>query len=171
MNFQKLIQSLKKRKKLSIVVGGCFAVICIGSFSYIIYKTLTRDKESTIEEVQEETKADHDYLSSKRSFADVVINIPEHTPKLKPYDVQDTADISNINRFSMNESAEKKVSGNNFVVVERGDIDLGSYRATSFEASYGSGNDLKNNEFFPVYEENRYNLIPSFITTDSILHS
>jgi len=28
-----------------------------------------------------------------------------------------------------------------------------------------------NNEFFPLYESNRYSYTPSFITTDSILHN
>lgn len=72
------------------------------------------------------------------------------TPQVKPYTVK--ADLSNVENAkdfaNIPDEAKKLLVKNGFAVVP----------------GYS-------NEFFPLYEDNRYQQIPNFITTDSILHN
>ncbi|HML37179.1 MAG TPA: DUF3160 domain-containing protein [Bacillota bacterium] len=70
-------------------------------------------------------------------------------PSVKPY--QTAADLSNItnkDRFELSTEAQKLLVKNNFVVVPS-----------------------PAREFFSIYEINRYDTIPNFITTDAMLHN
>lgn len=70
-------------------------------------------------------------------------------PSIKPY--QAAADLSNItnkDRFEFSSEAQKLLVKNNFVVVPS-----------------------PAREFFSIYELNRYDSIPNFITTDAMLHN
>lgn len=70
-------------------------------------------------------------------------------PNLTPYQVEeDLANIENKDQFYLSEAAKVLLQKNAFVVT--------------------SG---WNREFFQIYEQNRYEYIPSFITVDSVLHN
>lgn len=74
------------------------------------------------------------------------------TPKVtQPQVAQDFSNIENFKDFQLiGQSAanKEKFIKNNFIVF-----------------------DGWNDEFFPIYESNRYDYTPSFITTDSVIHS
>jgi hypothetical protein len=71
-------------------------------------------------------------------------------PKIPAYSVlPDLSNISNVTDFSYLSAEQKKyISKNGFVVGEH------EYQ-----------------EFYPLYESNRYEYVPNFITTDSLLHN
>ncbi len=70
-------------------------------------------------------------------------------PQTQPYTVQkNLQNVVNASEFTFTGDAEKKLVRNGFVVQP---VDY--------------------NEFFSLYEQNRYNNEPNFITTDSILHN
>lgn len=80
------------------------------------------------------------------SYKEYPVNI---TPSLDPYQVAvDLSNIQNISRFELSPAAREMLAKNSFVV-------------TPF---WGE-------EFFALYEPNRYDGIPNFITTDSMLHN
>lgn len=71
------------------------------------------------------------------------------TPSVAPYTVaSDFGNVENWSQFYMDEGAAAKLLQNGFVVC----------------GSAGS-------EFFQVYETNRYNQIPNFVTVDSMMHT
>ena len=80
------------------------------------------------------------------SYTDYPVNV---TPNLLPYQVaEDLGNIENISRFELSPAAREMLAKNYFFV-------------TPF---WGE-------EFFALYEPNRYDGIPNFITTDSMLHN
>jgi len=71
------------------------------------------------------------------------------SPNVAPYVVrQDLSNIDNLWQFYMDDGIAAKLSENGFVV-------------------WGDAG----NEFFEVYEWNRYSLIPNFVTVDSLMHT
>ena len=60
----------------------------------------------------------------------------------------DLGNVENLWQFYMEDDLKAKIAGNGFVV-------------------WGEGG----NEFFEVYEWNRYSLIPNFVTVDSLMHT
>lgn len=71
------------------------------------------------------------------------------TPSVAPYTVDsDFGNVDNRNQIYMDEGAAAKLLQNGFVV-------------------YGSAGS----EFFQIYEVNRYNQIPNFVTVDSMMHT
>lgn len=70
-------------------------------------------------------------------------------PSVKAYRAAaDLSNVTNRDQFQFSSQAENLLSKNGFVVVP-----------TSFR------------EFFSIYEENRYESIPNFVTTDAMLHN
>ncbi|MBR5348541.1 MAG: DUF3160 domain-containing protein [Lachnospiraceae bacterium] len=70
-----------------------------------------------------------------------------YTPSVKPYTV--APDLSNVvNLFYFTEEQKQKLAANGFVVENR-----------------------QYDEFFEVYEGNRYYYYPNFVTTDSMMHT
>ena len=70
-------------------------------------------------------------------------------PSVKPYTVADDfSNIINMDDFAFTEEALKMLKQNHFIVAE-----------------------VNGAEFFDTYEINRYEQIPSFITTDAMLHN
>lgn len=71
------------------------------------------------------------------------------TPNVAPYTVEaDLSNIDNLWQFYLQDGEQEKLVQNNFVVCG----DAGS-------------------EFFEIYEYNRYDQIPSFVTVDSLMHT
>lgn len=113
-----------------------------------------RDDE---ENMEEETQAE----SSGNSFVQGINNRPMllnaagesgvelASPDTAPYPVEaDLSNVENLWQFYMEDDLKAKLAENGFVV--RGDA---------------------GNEFFQIYEENRYSLIPNFVTVDSLMHT
>ena len=84
-------------------------------------------------------------------YKDVKVNV---SPKVADYKVN--ADLSNV---KVNSNLEYQVEG----LSEEGKKMLASNAFVVTPNSY--------NEFFSLYESNRYQMIPNFVTTDSILHT
>lgn len=71
------------------------------------------------------------------------------TPSVKPYRVAaGLSNVTNKDRFAFTKEAEQMLVKNGFIVVPS-----------------------QSSEFFFTYEMNRYDTIPNFITTDSMLHN
>ncbi|HWP96867.1 MAG TPA: DUF3160 domain-containing protein [Syntrophomonadaceae bacterium] len=80
------------------------------------------------------------------SYHDYPVNIQ---PAVPPYKVAaDLSNVTNINRFSFSPQAQDLLVQNAFVVVPARGL-----------------------EFFSMYEPNRYDGIPNFVTTDAMLHN
>jgi hypothetical protein len=80
------------------------------------------------------------------SYNEPAVNIK---PAIANYQVaSDLSNITNVNDFGLQDQAKVKLAQNSFVV----------------RSGY-------NDEFFSIYESNRYSYTPSFITTDSIVHN
>lgn len=74
---------------------------------------------------------------------------PSVTPRVAPYTIEpDLSNIENLWQFYYNETKTALLVKNGFVVSENG-----------------------GHEFFEGYEQNRYNLIPNFVTVDSLMHT
>ena len=105
------------------------------------------DKTENIKKVIEAIYKPAVALASKFAiYEETPVNI---SPKIPPYVVnKDLDNVINGNDFTLSLEAKNLLTKNSFVVTP----------------AYHS-------EFFSIYEENRYNYTPNFITTDSILHN
>lgn len=73
----------------------------------------------------------------------------EENPQVKPYVIApDLSNVINSDRFEFSAATRELLVKNGFAVIP-----------------------MRNLEFFSPYEMNRYDLIPNFITTDSMLHN
>jgi len=85
------------------------------------------------------------------TYQEVPVNVK---PSVKTYKVaQDLSNVTNRDKFRFSPTAQKLLVQNGFVVTQLPHPPYG------FE------------EFFGLYESNRYASIPSFITTDAVLHN
>ena len=85
------------------------------------------------------------FASTFATYNEVPVNAK---PSVRPYTVNPgVANVSNLPQFTFTPEAKQKLTKNAFVVIP------GYTR-----------------EFYPLYETNRYNNIPNFITVDSMLH-
>lgn len=86
-------------------------------------------------------------VKPKLTTANYGENGKNYKPSVKPYTV--APDLSNvINEYSLSEKEKQKLAANGFVVAEH-----------------------QYDEFYEVYEGNRYNNEPNFVTTDSLMHT
>lgn len=100
-----------------------------------------------VEEAIEDTTKTSEAEASK--FATYEYVESEVTPSVKAYDINPgLLNVRNADNFEMSDAAKKLLEENAFVVTP----------GTS-------------KEFFQLYDANRYENIPSFITTDSMLHT
>ncbi|HAG07575.1 MAG TPA: hypothetical protein DCL13_05305 [Peptococcaceae bacterium] len=85
------------------------------------------------------------------AYRDVPVNVK---PSVAPYRVAaDLGNVTNRDKFRLAPEAQKLLAKNGFVVIE----------PPSPAHAYS--------EFFTLYEINRYESIPNFITTDAVLHN
>ena len=83
-----------------------------------------------------------EFASSEEESLNVIPRVPAYKVK------SDLSNVSNTNDFIISPEVVPYLANNGFAVLE---------------SHY--------DEFFPLYEENRYTLTPNFVTTDSILHN
>ncbi len=137
-------QNRRGAEKIKIII---LITLIITLTIFIVYLKLTKSaKEVTEEPLVEDERP---IISSSPVFASYQETSVDVDPKVPSYSInQDLSNVSNINDFNFSSKAKELIARNGFVVVP---------------------SDWK--EFFPLYETNRYDFRPSFITTDSILHN
>jgi hypothetical protein len=107
----------------------------------------TSRKTNPLEKIVE--KITQPLVSLASEFATYVEVPVNYQPQVPAYTVQeDLSNVVNIEDFYLSDEVQKLLAKNAFAV----------------QPSYFS-------EFFSLYEKNRYGYIPSFVTTDSILHN
>lgn len=142
----------KPKKKFWIVSGILGAVVIIALAVYFMLPKLGQDTiKKTAEDIYKPAGA---FASNFATYEEVPVNI---SPKVPAYTVG--SDLSNI--INAKDLYYYDFSPSSFSDKER---NLLIKNAFVVRPSY-------HNEFFPLYESNRYRHIPNFITTDSILHN
>lgn len=102
-------------------------------------------QSATAPEQEHTTSTDWERPSLIENTADAV----SVAPCLEPHTIAaDLSNVENIGQFYFEDEAISKLAQNGFVVCS--------------DAGY---------EFFEVYENNRYSLIPNFVTVDSLMHT
>jgi len=133
----------KSKKKIGIV-PGIFIIIIIALTIYLIPPKT--EQETINKPVEDSYKPTIAFPPEFATYKEVAVNI---NPKVPAYSVnQDLSNVTNAVDFTFSDEAKNLLTKNAFVVIP------GYY-----------------DEFFPLYEDNRYDYVPSFITTDSILHN
>ncbi len=134
----------KPKKKIWIVSGILGTVIVI---ALTVYFVLPKSDKETIKKTAEDIHRPAVAFASKfATYEELPVNI---NPKVPAYSIsQNLSNVTNASDFNFSDAAKNLLVKNAFVV----------------KPSY-------HNEFFPLYESNRYSYTPSFITTDSILHN
>jgi hypothetical protein len=148
----------KPKKKLGLILFTTFFLIGIvisGYFLLLAKKKAPLPPSSPPDETPVSTRP----LISQGKFAEFPEISVKITPQVTSYQVK--SDFSNIENFAdfsaLSEAAKEKLIKNAFVVTPR----------------TPSTPSRRYDEFFPLYEDNSYptKKIPSFVTTDSIVHS
>jgi len=139
-----VIPEPKSNKKIWIVSGILGAVIVI---ALAVYFVLPKSGQEAIKKTAEDIYMPAVAFASKfATYEEVPVNI---SPKIPAYSVsQNLSNVTNANDFNFSDAVKNLLVKNAFV----------------FKPAYY-------NEFFSLYELNRYRYTPSFITTDSILHN
>ena len=141
----------KAKKKKTLLIGliilAVFIVVGTGAyFGWRQFKNIKKVKEAKEEVGKEAYKPASALASEFAVYKEIEVNV---TPKVLAYAVdQNLTNVSNADEFSLSDAAKEMLAKNAFVVVP------------GF-----------NDEFFPLYENNRYSYIPNFITTDSMVHN
>ncbi|MFN7088476.1 MAG: DUF3160 domain-containing protein, partial [Candidatus Paceibacteria bacterium] len=134
----------KSKKKVWIISGilGVVAVIALAVY-FVLPKSGQEIIKKTAEDIYKPAVA---FASKFATYEEVAVNI---SPKVPAYSVsQNLSNVTNASDFTFSDAAKNLLIKNAFVV----------------QPAY-------HNEFFPLYESNRYIYTPSFITTDSMLHN
>ena len=117
----------------------------------------SEDNDRDDEEIAEETGGEYsgEIFTQAQNNRPSLLNMDTVTaeetvsPNVAPYTVEpDLSNIDNLWQFYMNDEMTAKFVENGFVV-----------------------SDNAGDEFFEVYEWNRYSLIPNFVTVDSMMHT
>ncbi|MEM3488889.1 MAG: DUF3160 domain-containing protein, partial [Nitrososphaerota archaeon] len=139
-----IIPESKSKKKIRIVFGILVAIVII---ILGVYFVLPKQNQEVIRKTTENIyKPAVAFASKFATYEEVAVNI---NPKVPAYSVsKDLSNVTNASDFTFSDAAKNLLVKNAFVVKP---------------SNY--------NEFFQLYESNRYSYTPSFITTDSILHN
>ncbi|PIP75249.1 hypothetical protein COW86_04840, partial [Candidatus Kuenenbacteria bacterium CG22_combo_CG10-13_8_21_14_all_39_9] len=134
----------KPKKKFLIISGILGAIVII---ALAVYFVLPKSGQEVIKKTAEDIyKPAVAFASKFATYEEVPVNV---SPKVPAYSVsQNLGNVTNASDFTFSDTAKSLLVKNAFVV----------------KPSY-------NNEFFPLYESNRYSYIPNFVTTDSMLHN
>jgi len=139
----------QKGKIISIIII-CVSIVLIAGSSYYWWQSRQIEVLIVTNQINgetEEIKVPQIAMASNfATYKEVPVEID---PQVKNYNVAlDFHNVVNFSKFDFNENAKDMLIKNLFVV------------RPGF-----------NEEFFTIYEANRYDLIPNFITTDSVLHN
>ncbi len=141
---------MSKNEKISLIIIFVLAIIIIAGGVYFWWDSRTVEVQKVIEKIEERAEdivvTPEAEAGNFATYQEVEVSID---PKVAAYTVKpDFSDVENYDQFTFSDSAEELLLKNYFAVVP-----------------------TYNDEFFSIYESNRYDLIPSFITTDSVLHN
>ncbi len=134
-----------KRAKVFIISGILIVLAVVASAVYFIIPKESRDNiKKTVENIYKPAVA---FASKFATYEEVSVNI---SPKVPAYSVKpDLSNVTNVGDiWGLSDSVKELLATNAFAVKP---------------ASHP--------EFYPLYEQNRYGYIPSFVTTDSMLHN
>jgi hypothetical protein len=152
LKLQKLASyKLKYWQIILIVVVAVLFVIAIGLTIYLNRSSNQPIKNSNevavVPPKEEYTPPPSPTFNSKfAKYEETSVSI---SPKVPAYSVDaNLTSVINANDFSFSDDQKKKIASNLFVVQPFGSM-----------------------EFFSIYESNRYDYTPNFVTTDSILHN
>jgi len=137
-----------KYKKPFLAVFILLVIVAVGIGGYFAWprflkKEVEKPSQKEPEKIYQPTTA----LTAKfADYEEVNVNID---PQVASYSVdRDLANITNKDDFTFSKAAEDLLAANAFVVIP-----------------------ADHREFYSLYESNRYSQLPSFITTDSMLHN
>jgi len=132
------------KKFISLMLMATMFVLSLSGCGPAAEVTEPQDEPAQQEETTDETQT-----AQADSFAVWQDNTVSFTPKVEDYSID--SDLGNVERtdiLMVPDSGKEYLAKNGFVVTD------GWY-----------------DEYFSVYENNRYEYIPSFVTTDSVLHT
>ena len=135
----------KPKKTKILIISGILGVLAIAALAvyFVIPKLSWEIVKKTAKDIYKPAVV---FASKFATYEEVPVSV---SPKIPAYSVSsDLSNISNANDFTLSAEAKSLLVKNAFVV----------------EPAY-------NNEFFPLYESNRYSYTPNFVTTDSMLHN
>lgn len=152
----------KQRRNVAVVLicsmvitglAGCSSVGKIAEMAknQIVNGTLEETEQPVEEPVVEPTPQVEEPETEvpEEEPAEVIDGMPEYIPSVPSYTVEaDFSNVENMDRFYFQDHMKEKLAENLFLVEN------GSW-----------------SEFFDLYEANRYVQCPSFITTDSMMHT
>ncbi len=140
---QPVMPEPKPKKTKLLVISSILGVLILAALAVYFIISKSDWIKKTAENIYKPAVA---FASKFATYGEVPVNI---TPKVPAYSVsQDLSNISNASDFTFSTEARNLLVKNAFVV----------------KPAY-------NNEFYPLYESNRYSYVPNFITTDSMLHN
>lgn len=129
------------KSKLPMILGGAVLLVVLVAVGYFV--GFQKKLPNVAEDI---IKPAAIFASSFATYTEIPVNI---TPKVPAYSVnQDLSNVSNASDFTFSVEAKNLLVKNAFVVKP-----------------------AHSNEFFPLYESNRYSYTPNFVTTDSMLHN
>lgn len=133
---------IKKTGLLTPIIFGAMVIIVV-----VVYFFIPKSGQDFIKKTAEDIyKPAVAFASRFATYEEIPVSV---TPKVPAYTVRkDLSNVANADDFTFSTDAKNLLIKNAFVVSP-------GYNA----------------EFYPLYESNRYRYIPSFITTDSILHN
>ena len=143
-----------KKKKHKVNRWMPFAAVMAAAVAIVVGVTIWMNPKSGKETEKEIAKGGQDskngvILRNASFYVDYDETQVSYKPSVAPYKAN--ADLSNVkdaDRYYFDEEEIQKLVENNFLI----------YRGQSAE-------------FFDIYEENRYGLVPSFVTSDSMMHT
>lgn len=141
VEIEKTPETKEKKKINSLFIVLGILIVIFLSFYLFLQKSQPNN------EIDDEIYNPPVVLASNfAEYKEIGVNV---VPKVETYSVKaDLSNVSNAKDFTMSEEAKNLLVKNGFVV----------------KPAY-------NDEFFPLYESNRYSFTPNFITTDSMLHN
>ena len=133
---------IKKTGLLTPIIFGAMVIVVV-----VVYFFIPKSGQDFIKKTAEDIyKPAVAFASRFATYEEIPVSV---TPKVPAYTVRkDLSNVANADDFTFSTDAKNLLIKNAFVVSP-------GYNA----------------EFYPLYESNRYRYIPSFITTDSILHN
>ena len=122
-------------------------IFIIGIGSYLVWSKSASENPKPVEEMTgQNSQPAAVFVSEFATYKEIAVKV---TPKVPSFSVsQDLNNVSNATDFTFSPETKKLLVKNAFVV----------------QPDYYD-------EFFPLYESNRYSFTPNFVTTDSMLHN
>ncbi|MBN1915865.1 DUF3160 domain-containing protein [Candidatus Dojkabacteria bacterium] len=157
---EKIPDPIKKSKSKSVLPAVLLILVFSAGLVFAIYYFFIKGEaeQSSISDTQETPGVlDVSYLK----FGDYNLPDIDVTPNVKNYEVKE--DLSNVFYNKKDDPAGNYKAVLNKELTSNLKIELAR---DNFIITPG-----KNKEFFSVYEQNRYDFVPNFVTTDAILHT